>query len=96
MDVIQAAIEQIKMMQRVPTYARTFWKLKNIIDMDIDWNGIRRDCTAVLALNGLLANPATSGLPIDNLAKKAVDAANALEKELALKPTPVEPPETGV
>jgi hypothetical protein len=65
-------------------------KTKDTKAIGFDWNEVRRDCTAVLALNGLVANPATSSLPVDALVTKAVDLANALEKQLALKPTPIE------
>ena len=37
---------------------------------------------ATLALNGLLANPATSSLPYTQLATKAVEATVALDAEL--------------
>ena len=54
-----------------------------------DWTKARFEAIATLALNGLLANPATGGLPADVLAQKAVDYAKALDNALNLHATPV-------
>jgi hypothetical protein len=64
--------------------------------MNIDWNQTRKECTAILALNGMLANPATSSLPVATLAQRSIEAANELEKQFALKPTPIEPQGTPI
>lgn len=59
--------------------------------MDIqDWTTARFEAIATLAMNGLLANPATGGLPAVEIAKRAVEQAQALDVALTTKPTPVE------
>ena len=56
-----------------------------------DWTKARFEAIATLALNGLLANPATGSLPVEALAKKAVEAANALDKQLKIEAVPIDP-----
>jgi len=56
-----------------------------------DWTTARFEAIATLALNGLLANPATGGLPAVTLAQKAVEYANALDKQLKLEAVPIDP-----
>jgi hypothetical protein len=54
-----------------------------------DWNKARFEAIATLAMNGILANPATGGLSAKDIAKKAVENAKALDAELAADvPTP--------
>lgn len=55
-----------------------------------DWTKARFEAIATLALNGLLANPATSSLPYNVLAQKACEAANALDKQLKIEAVPIE------
>ena len=56
-----------------------------------DWTKARFEAIATLAMNGILANPATGGLPPAEVAKRAVENAKALDVELAPDvPTPTE------
>jgi len=64
--------------------------------MELNWSQTRKECTAILSLNGMLANPATSSLPVNTLVQRSIEVANELEKQLALKPTPIEPQGTPI
>jgi hypothetical protein len=54
-----------------------------------DWTKARFEAIATLAMNGILANPATGGLPAADVAKKAVENAKALDAALTNTATPV-------
>ena len=48
-----------------------------------DWTKARFEAIATLALNGLLANPATGALGANTLAQKAIEHAKALDEQLS-------------
>ena len=49
-----------------------------------DWTKARFEAIATLAMNGLLANPTTGSLPAEEIAKKAVENAKALDAQLSV------------
>jgi len=53
-----------------------------------DWTKARFEAIATLALNGLLANPENNNASPEDVAKRAVEMANALDYQLSLSPTP--------
>ena len=55
-----------------------------------DWNAMRFEAIATLALNGLLSNAGYNHLTADQIAAKAIELAKALETKFAVSPQPIE------
>ena len=54
-----------------------------------DWTKARFEAIATLALNGLLANPENNNASPQDVAKRAIDYAKALDEQLAPHVEPV-------